>query len=113
MNADSAMTLREICDWLHISRRAVQGYEAHALVSPSGKNPMGHLFYDEDAQQRIRRICRYQKYGFSLKEITRLLDAPADILRGELEKRLAALCEHRRQTDAAIEELRNDIAQLK
>ena len=31
-------TLREVCDLLGVSRRAVQGYEKVGLVEPSGRN---------------------------------------------------------------------------
>lgn len=48
------MTLREMCNALNISRRAVQGYEKAGLVSASGKNERGHLIYDENAQKRIK-----------------------------------------------------------
>ena len=39
------MTLRELCDSLGVSRRAVQGYEKAGLVSPEGKNERGYLLY--------------------------------------------------------------------
>ena len=56
MQEQSTMTLRELCRTLGVSRRAVQGYESHNLLSPSGKSPMGHLIYDADAQRRVQQI---------------------------------------------------------
>ena len=35
------MTLREICNIVGVSRRAVQGYEENGLVISSGKNKYG------------------------------------------------------------------------
>ena len=57
------MTLRELCQTLNISRRAVQGYEKANLVHATGKNKMGYLLYNKDAQQRIRWISQLQNLG--------------------------------------------------
>lgn len=64
------MTLREVCDTLKVSRRAVQGYEKAGLVCASGKNRYGYLIYDEHAQERIRQIKLFQQLGFTLKEMS-------------------------------------------
>ena len=50
------MTLREICEALEVSRRAVQGYEKAGLVSATDRNKYGHLLYDEAAMLRIEQI---------------------------------------------------------
>ena len=70
------MTLREICETLGVSRRALQGYEKAGLVTASGRNKYGHLLYDKDAEMRIAQIKFYQQLGFSIKEITMIIDAP-------------------------------------
>lgn len=70
------MTLREICETLGVSRRALQGYEKAGLVISSGRNKYGHLLYDKDAEMRIAQIKFYQQLGFSIKEITMIIDAP-------------------------------------
>ena len=73
------MTLREVCNELGVSRRAVQGYEKAGLVSPSGKNKYGHLLYDRMAAERIRCVKQYQEFGFSLKEIQLLMVASDEV----------------------------------
>lgn len=80
----NAMTLREICTTTGVSRRAVQGYEAIGLVKATGKNIYGHLLYDENAKNRIKKIRLFQDMGFSLKEIKKIIDAPAPILKEAL-----------------------------
>ena len=70
------MTLREICETLGVFRRALQGYEKAGLVTASGRNKYGHLLYDKDAEMRIAQIKFYQQLGFSIKEITMIIDAP-------------------------------------
>ena len=52
----SKMTLREICNLIGVTRRAVQGYEKAGLVECSDKNKYGYLLYDELAVEKIRNI---------------------------------------------------------
>ena len=98
------MTLHELCDSLGVSRRAVQGYEKAGLVSPVGKNVRGYLLYDKNTQERINRIKLYQQFGFTIKEITWLIDAPVDELKNALEKQVEKMKEERKEMDALIEE---------
>ena len=98
------MTLHELCDSLGVSRRAVQGYEKAGLVSPVGKNVRGYLLYDKNTRERINRIKLYQQFGFTIKEITWLIDAPVDELKNALEKQVEKMKEERKEMDALIEE---------
>lgn len=100
-----AMTLREICDSLGISRRAVQGYEKVGLVKPTGKTERGHLLYDEQTKERIREIRLFQRIGFTRKEIVRIIDAPSDIRREALERQLVRLKEKKEDVEVLIKEV--------
>lgn len=73
------ITLREVCNRVGVSRRAVQGYEKIGLVVSSGKNKYGYLLYDETEVEKIRCIKQYQDFGFKVKEIVVLMDAPDDV----------------------------------
>lgn len=79
------ITLREVCDTFGVSRRAVQGYEKAGLVSATSKNKRGYLLYDNNSQERIKKIKLFQEMGFSIKEICEIIDAPNHILRYALE----------------------------
>lgn len=85
------MTLREVCDSVGVSRRAVQGYEKAGLVFASGKNERGYLLYDASSQERIRQIKLFQQLGFTRKEIKDIIDAPNHILKAALEERIEKL----------------------
>ena len=74
-------TLSEICKELGISRKAIQGYEKHGLISPCGKDKYGHLTYDEKTSERIVMIRFYQKLGFTVQEIKDLIDCDNDLLK--------------------------------
>jgi DNA-binding transcriptional MerR regulator len=99
------MTLREVCNACGVSRRAIQGYEKAGLISATGKNERGYLLYDEDSQERIRRIKLFQQMGFTIREITNLIDAPNDVLKANLEKQIIKLKEEERKIEITIEEM--------
>ena len=98
-------TLREVCDAFGVSRRAVQGYEKVGLISMSGKNERGHLLYDEDMQERIRRIKLFQQMGFSIKEIREIINASDDILKRALENQVVKLKERKENMEMIIEQI--------
>ena len=85
------VTLREVCDAFGVSRRAVQGYEKAGLVSATSKNRRGYLLYDVESQERIKKIKLFQEMGFSIKEISVIIDAPNHILKKALEERVDKL----------------------
>ena len=85
------MTLREMCNVVGVSRRAVQGYESAGLVSAIGKNERGYLLYDKNAQEKIQKIKLFQEMGFSIKEIKELIDAPNAALKEALELRICKM----------------------
>lgn len=106
------MTLREICETLGVSRRALQGYEKAGLVKASGRNKYGHLLYDKDAEMRIAQIKFYQQLGFTIKEITMLIDAPDTEIKTALERRVQKLSEEKTEMDELIEKANQMIEKL-
>ncbi|MDE6435527.1 MAG: MerR family transcriptional regulator [Lachnospiraceae bacterium] len=96
------MTLREIYSAFGISRRTIQGYEKAGLISVSGKNERGHLLYNENAQERIKKIRLFQQMGFTIKEIKDIIDAPKDVQKPALEKQREKLKEETKDTELII-----------
>ena len=45
-------TLREVCNMVGVTRRAIQGYEKIGFVASAGKNKYGYLLYDEEAIEK-------------------------------------------------------------
>ena len=106
------MTLREICENLGVSRRALQGYEKAGLVAASGRNKYGHLLYDDDAEIRIAQIKFYQQLGFSIKEIPMIIDAPHAEIQTALERQVRKLKEEKTEMDELIERANQMISRL-
>lgn len=96
------MTLHELCDVCGVSRRAVQGYEKAGLVHPSGRNPRGYLIYDPAAQERIRTVRMYQRFGFQIKEIKLLLSLPPTEQKEKLIRQKEILAQRQEELNETI-----------
>ena len=105
-------TLRETCIETGVSRRGLQWYEHAGLIHPSGHNERGHLLYDADTIRRIRYIRLLQDFGFSIKMITTIIDAPVPELKKVLEEQLPKLEEKNSQMQEVIQKLRELIESL-
>lgn len=105
-------TLREICTAIGVSRRAVQGYEKLNLVTPTGKNERGYLLYDTTAQKRIERIKMFQDFGFALKDIGEIIDAPNDVLKSALEERKRHMLSDRERMEVQLRQVEDLIQTL-
>ena len=95
-------TLREIREEVGVSRRAIQGYENLMMVSSSKHNKYGHLLYSEEEVERIRMIKQYQEWGFSLKEIQKLLVATQEEFVEMLTYRLEKLKQQKKDMESHI-----------
>ena len=84
-------TLKEVCELVGVTRRAVQGYEEAGLVTATGRNKYGHLLYDDRAVEKIKEIKQYQDFGFEVKEIKVLLKASKDEYLKMMEKQLMVM----------------------
>ncbi len=85
------ISLRTMYEALGLSRRIIQCYEKAGLLKPSGKNKYGHLLYDDEALERVKRIRFLQQLGFQLKEIKELIDAPDRVKKEALRRQLERL----------------------
>lgn len=95
-----------------VTRRGLQWYEAIGLIKPSGHNIRGYLLYDEETINRIKKIRLFQEFGFPVKEIAHIIDAPDEMVKKELQKRLPLMREKHRYMEETIrrmEELINSL----
>ena len=107
------MKLREVCDIVGVTRRAVQCYEQEGLVTSIGKNKYGYLLYDEIAVERIQDIKMYQDFGFNLKKIKILLDTSKEEYVDLMNERLVEMEKHRMELEENIEKVKKLIFEKK
>jgi len=114
---DATMTIREMCDAFGVTPRTLRFYESKELIFPI-RDGQKRLFTRRD-RARLKLILRGKRFGFSLEEIRQLLDLydeddqqRTQIMRAHelAQKRLAEMERERAELDAAIEELREQIA---
>ena len=58
---------------------------------PTDKNKYGHLLYDVSTLHRAQMIKFFQQVGFKLREIKEIIDAPNEVIKEELIKRVNEL----------------------
>lgn len=80
-----------MCEILKVSRRSIQCYEKAGLIKPTTKNKYGYLLYDESTLYRAEKIRYLQQIGFSLKEVGLIIDAPDEVVREALTKKVGEL----------------------
>ena len=96
------ITLKKLCEETGISRRSIQRYEEAGLMHPAGRNKYRYLLYDRKTVERAEKIRFFQQMGFRLREIGEILDAPADVLKDALERRIEVLEQEREQQKRLI-----------
>ena len=74
------MTIRQVCDELSVTLRALRFYEAQGLVAPK-REPRRRFYYTTDVE-RLRAIMRLKSVRLSLREIRELLQHRATGLMG-------------------------------
>jgi len=65
------LTIRQVCDELSVTLRALRFYEAQGLVAPK-REPRRRFYYTTDVE-RLRAIMRLKSVRLSLREIRELL----------------------------------------
>jgi DNA-binding transcriptional MerR regulator len=117
MSKDRLMTIREMCDAFGVTPRTLRFYEQKELLFPD-RDGTKRLFTRRD-RARLKLILRGKRFGFSLEEIRQLLDLyqRGDRQHAQLSRayevaqtRLADLERQRNDLDAAIAELREQMA---
>ena len=84
-------TVNEIAKQTNISVRTLHHYDAIGLLKPTAVTEAGYRLYDEDALMRLHLIIVYRELGFSLNQISAILDAPDFDRNRALEEQIALL----------------------
>ena len=117
---DIVYRIGDLAREFNVTLRTLRFYEDRKLIEP--KRSGSTRLYNRDDRERLKLILLAKRSGFSLIEIEEILAlndqgalSPGAIenLVGRFERQLAALLEHRRELDAAAEEVGDAITYLK
>ena len=98
-------TLKEVCNELKISRRAIQGYESKQLIKPTSKNKYGHLLYNEEIIKRIAFIRFSQDIGFSINDISSLIDSPIEDIKNSISTQAEVLLREKETIEQRLNQI--------
>ncbi|MBT3534136.1 MAG: MerR family DNA-binding transcriptional regulator [Rhodospirillaceae bacterium] len=117
--AELTYTISELASEFGVTARAIRFYEDKNLLQPR-RNGTARIYERRD-RGRLELILRGKRLGFSLSDISEMLDLydPHGEGREQLKvtlaksrQRLAALEQQRRDIDDVIEELRENCSQI-
>lgn len=85
------LTSGELAEICQVSLRTVQYYDQKGLVKPSFISEGGRRMYQEAQVDRMRNVCMYRSLGFSLSNISTMLDEQdlnlvCDLIHQQIEK---------------------------
>ncbi|NQV59945.1 MAG: MerR family DNA-binding transcriptional regulator [Alphaproteobacteria bacterium] len=117
--AELTYSISELAAEFGVTARAIRFYEDKKMLEPA-RNGMNRVYARRD-RGRLRLILRGKRLGFSLSEISEMLDLydPDDMGREQLKvilekslARLRVLEQQRRDIDEVIMELRGNCGQI-
>jgi len=70
----SELTIGKLAKEIGVNVQTVRYYERRRLLTPADRRPSGYRLYGDEALRRLRFIKNAQALGFTLREITELLN---------------------------------------
>lgn len=117
MNEERVMTIREMCEKFEVTPRTLRFYEQKELLFPTREGQK--RLYTRRDRARLKLILRGKRFGFSLEDIRQLLDLydMGDQQQTQItrtyeiaQQRLDEMVSQRETLDAAIKELKQQLA---
>ncbi len=105
-------TIGELAEAAGVPRSTLRYYERSGLMAPTGRTDGNYRYYDTEALERLRFIRAAQAAGFTLTDVSDLLDlrdgsrAPCREVEALIEKRLAEITAKRKELWSLEEVLR-------
>jgi MerR family transcriptional regulator, thiopeptide resistance regulator len=86
-----AYTVGRVAEIAGVTVRTLHHYDEIGLLTPGERSSAGARRYDDDDLERLQRILLYRELGFTLDEITTILDDPDVEARAHLRRQHALL----------------------
>lgn len=96
-------TAGELAKIAGVSSRTIRFYDEKGILKPCGYSEGEYRLYDEEAILRLQQILMFKYVGFSLEEISKLMNPNKKIDIGSmLDKQKDLMCRKREQIDRII-----------
>src|SRR5919202_1987020 len=77
-------TVGRVADLSGVTIRTLHHYDEIGLLSPGGRSASGYRLYEDSDLERLQRILFYRELGFTLDEISTIVDDPRTDALGHL-----------------------------
>jgi DNA-binding transcriptional MerR regulator len=93
----------KVADLSGVTIRTLHHYDEVGLLSPGGRSAAGYRIYEESDLERLQRILFYRELGFTLEEISTIVEDPRTDALGHLRRQRGLLTERIRRLRAMVE----------
>ena len=96
-------TVGRVADLSGVTVRTLHHYDELGLLSPGGRSAAGYRIYEDRDLELLRRILFYRELGFTLAEISTIVDDPHTGVLGHLRRQRGLLTERIERLNAMVE----------
>jgi MerR family transcriptional regulator, thiopeptide resistance regulator len=86
-----------------VTIRTLHHYDEVGLLSPGGRSAVGYRIYEDRDLERLQRILFYRELGFTLNEISTIVDDPRTDALGHLRRQRGLLNERIERLSAMVD----------
>ena len=101
--AAGSYSVGRVADLSGVTIRTLHHYDEIGLLSPGGRSEAGYRVYEEADLERLQRILFYRELGFTLKEISTIIDDPSTDSMGHLRRQRGLLVARIERLDAMVD----------
>ncbi len=96
-------TVGRVADLSGVTVRTLHHYDEVGLLSPGGRSAAGYRIYEDRDLERLQRILFYRELGFTLDEISTIVDDPHTDALGHLRRQRGLLNERIERLSAMVD----------
>jgi len=89
--AAGSYSIGRVANLSSVTIRTLHHYDEIGLLSPGGRSDAGYRVYEDSDLERLQRILFYRELGFTLKEISTIIDDPDTDSMGHLRRQRGLL----------------------
>ena len=101
--AADSYSVGRVADLSGVTIRTLHHYDEIGLLSPGGRSEAGYRVYENSDLERLQRILFYRELGFTLKEISTIIDDPNTDSMGHLRRQRGLLVERIERLGAMVD----------
>jgi MerR family transcriptional regulator, thiopeptide resistance regulator len=101
--AAGSYSVGRLADLSGVTIRTLHHYDEIGLLSPGGRSDAGYRVYEDSDLERLQRILFYRELGFTLKEISTIIDDPNTDSMGHLRRQRGLLVKRMERLSAMVD----------